>query len=116
MLLGFGLQLVLAASLSSSEAANALLQGRVLDGTHAPIARAHVTARAAGEQGGPSAETDDLGEFTIAAPPRDYTVIVTAPGFRQAAQRMKASDAAGHGLTEFVLEVAGVTETVEVTS
>jgi catecholate siderophore receptor len=119
MLLGVALHLVLtaatAAASGSEVAAGALLHGRVVDTTGAPVSRARVSAVAQGESAGPSTHTDDLGEFVIAAAPGAYDVVVESPGFRPASRRMTARESGGP-VADIVLQVATRSETVDVTA
>src|SRR5688500_13308891 len=90
------------------------IRGRVLDPRHAPIMGALVTARVHNSNRAPSATTDARGEFSLWLPPGDYTLVVTADGFVEASQRIGA-DGAGD-VHEFVLQIAGVRESVSVTA
>jgi catecholate siderophore receptor len=107
------------AAVAQTAPAPALLTGKVLDPSRAPIAAARVTAVPAGPGASASAPatvtavTNDRGEFALALAGGAYTVTVTAPGFRDLSERITTP----HASTpphEFVLEVAGLREDVTV--
>jgi catecholate siderophore receptor len=91
-------------------ASDAFIRGRVVDPTGAPIAGARVALTP--EPSGPSvaAVTDARGDFAVAVPTGTYLVTVAADGFTEAAQRLVAAGRSG----QFMLQVAGVSETVKV--
>jgi catecholate siderophore receptor len=60
-----------------------------------------------------TAVTDQHGEFALALPAGTFTVTIESVGFRLATQRVNASRP-GDGPREFVLQVAGFQETVNV--
>jgi catecholate siderophore receptor len=94
----------------------AYLRGRVLDPTGAPLAGAHVTAQQNTRGSSPSsAVTDARGEFTIALAPGTFTLKVSAGGFAELSQRVNAAQV-GTGPREFVLQIAGVRESVSVSA
>ena len=90
-------------------------QGKVLDSTRAPIAAAQVTA--APDAGGTpvSTRTDVEGNFRLDLIPGRYTIRIVAPLFLDEVQPVRAR-AQGTESREFVLKVAGVSETVTVTA
>ena len=110
---------VLAAGVSPASAAqagvgDATLQGRVLDPSGAPLQGARVTATPAGAPGVPVSDvTDQRGEFTLSLRATIYTLRLAADGFIERNERLNLADVAAR-TSEFVLEVAGVQETVSV--
>jgi len=106
--------LALAAEASPAEA-RFTLQGKVLDSTRAPIAGAKVTATADAGSVRASARTDVQGDFRLALPPGPYTIRIVAAGFLDEVQPVRASED-GAESREFVLIVAGVSETVTITA
>jgi catecholate siderophore receptor len=88
------------------------LRGNVRDESGAPIAGAHVVA-VAGDKSRVAAVTDERGDFTLAVAGGPFTITVVANGFVALTERI---DAVRDGdVRPFVLEVAGVRETVDVT-
>ena len=98
-----------------ADRARVSIQGRVLDPTRAPIAGARVTVVPDVQSSGSSTVTDERGEFTLAVDPGRYAVNVVAPGFLQATQKI---DTLQDGATsrEFVLQIAGIRESVTVSA
>jgi catecholate siderophore receptor len=89
------------------------VQGTVLDPTGAPIttARVAVVPSAPGAPG--STQTDAQGRFVLALGPGAFTLTISAPGFADEVRALRAEQAASLP-REFVLQVAGVRETVKV--
>jgi len=106
--------LALAAEASPAEA-RFTLQGKVLDSTRAPIAGAKVTATADAGSVRASARTDVQGDFRLALLPGPYTIRIVTAGFLDEVQPVRASED-GAESREFVLIVAGVSETVTITA
>jgi len=106
--------LALAVEASPAEA-RFTLQGKVLDSTRAPIAGAKVTATADAGSVRAYALTDVQGDFRLALPPGPYTIRIVAAGFLDEVQPVRASED-GAESREFVLIVAGVSETVTITA
>jgi catecholate siderophore receptor len=101
---------------ASTPGSPAYLRGRVLDPTGAPLAGAQVTAQRNTRGSSPSsAVTDARGEFTIALEPGTFTLKVSAGGFAELSQRVNAAQV-GTGPREFVLQIAGVRESVSVSA
>jgi catecholate siderophore receptor len=100
--------------LSATESPRVTIQGRVLDPMRMPIAGARVTAVPDSQRSGPSTLTDQRGEFTLAVDSGRYTIRVDAPGFVDASQLI-VTPQGGAESREFVLQIAGVRETVTVT-
>ena len=91
------------------------VHGRVLDATRAPIAGARVTTLAGdGRATGHSAVSNQNGEFTLTLDPGGYTFKVAAQGFLEISQTVLLREP-GSESRDFVLQVAGVHETVTVT-
>lgn len=98
------------------------LHGRVVDPLRAPVADARVTVSRAGEdrQATTSADrqatakADQNGEFSLALEPGTYVVAVGADGFADASRRVVVAPT-GVVTAEFVLDLAGYTQAVEVT-
>ena len=59
--------------------------------------------------------TNQRGEFTLALPPGPYTLSIVAGGFIEKSERLVAAPSAG-AIREFVLDVAGPRETVNVSA
>src|SRR6185436_4437941 len=96
--------------------ADAQLRGRVVDPVRAAVVGARVTAVA---EGGTtpvsSAVSDERGEFTLALVPGLYTITVTSDGFLDLSVPVTATGT-GSDTREFMLKVAGVRETVNVSA
>jgi catecholate siderophore receptor len=91
------------------------LEGRVLDSTRAPIAGARVAAVRDGQSTGPSAITDQRGEFSLKLTSGSYRLAVVADGFVEQSQRVNAPQT-GSVSREIVLQVAGVREDITVSA
>jgi catecholate siderophore receptor len=91
------------------------LQGKVLDTTRAPIAAATVTA--VPDAGGTpvSTHSDAQGQFRLDLRSGRYTIRIAAELFREEVYPLRARAEGGES-REFVLKVAGVSETVTVTA
>ena len=90
------------------------VHGRVLDPTRAPIAGARILVSPQGQRPGPSAVSDQNGEFTLSLDPGTYTIQVVAEGFREDSQSVNLLPAADES-REIVLQVAGIRATLTVT-
>ena len=92
------------------------LCGRVVDPVRASVVGARVTAVAeGGTTPAASAVSDEKGEFTLALVPGQYTITVTSEGFLDLAVPVTATGAPSDS-HEFMLKVAGVRETVNVSA
>ncbi len=91
------------------------LHGHALDPTRAPIAGARVTAVPEGGGAGSSVLSDQNGDFTLVLNPGRYTIAVIADGFVAASQALSVPQT-GSASRAFVLQVAGVRETVNVSA
>jgi catecholate siderophore receptor len=101
------------------------IHGTVLDPSGAPLAGARVTAtpidggvptserRATGADRPVSVRTDERGQFALTLELRDYQLTIAAPGFVPFSERWTRATAAQD--REFVLQVQGVQEAVNVT-
>src|SRR5262245_22436461 len=92
----------------------AVLRGRILDSSCAPIQGARISAASLNGVWKGSAVTDPLGEFSMAVDPGRYTVAAVADGFSESSRTVTAS--AGTAAIEFILQVAGVRETLDVSA
>ena len=91
------------------------VRGRVIDPAGAPVAGARITAIAEGRSETASAVSDERGEFSIAVAPGRYRTTAAVDGFVEASAVLDATRAAGKPHL-FLLTVAGVRETVNVTA
>jgi catecholate siderophore receptor len=89
--------------------------GTVLDTSRAPVVGARIVAVPDEAGVALTAVTDPRGEFTVVLAPGDYTIRISAAGFLPAFQRVAASRAGGE-VREFVLQVEGPRETVDVSA
>jgi len=105
--------LVAALSLPVSLRAQTSFHATVLDATRAPIVGATVTATPVAGGAAVTAVTDQRGEFALPLAAGTFTVTIESVGFRLATQRVNASRP-GDAPREFVLQVAGFQETVNV--
>ena len=96
-------------------AASDAFRGTVLDASRAPVAGARVEAIPEAPGVTESAITDPRGAFSLALGPCSYTITVTATGFLPASQRLPPARTAGE-VREFVLQVDGPRETVDVSA
>ena len=90
------------------------VHGRILDPTRAPIPDARITAVREGRASELSAVSDHNGEFSVALEPGSYTVKASAKGFLESSQTVTLAEN-GSESREFVLQLAGVRDTVTVT-
>lgn len=113
MLTAFAVPLALALAAGSVSDAGLAVEGRVLDQTRAPIAKARVTAISDEDRVVAATETDVSGDFTLVLPPGTYQVKAVATGFLESSQALAAVEGS-RDRREFVLWVApfGVTVTV----
>ena len=91
------------------------LHGTVLDTSRAPVVGVRVVASPDRPGTGLTAVTDARGEFTLALGPGSYDITISAPGFVTYVQRLAATKA-GSESREFVLQVEGPRETVDVSA
>jgi catecholate siderophore receptor len=90
------------------------VMGTVVDSSHAPVEGARVSAIPDGGGQAVRTATDSHGAFVISLPPGQYTLSIESDGFLPISRRLSAgSDTARQ---EFVLQVAGPQETVDVTA
>ncbi len=97
---------------AEAQTAQTPLKGTVLDSSRAPIAGAQVIAISAGRNSGPSAVSDQNGEFSLPLEAGTYTVKVAKEGFVEALQTVNLPKS---GSQEFVLQVAPVQGAVTIT-
>ena len=91
------------------------LHGTVLDSSRAPVVGARAVAASDRPGTRVTAVTDARGEFTLALGPGAYDITISAPGFVTDVQRLTATKA-GSESREFVLQVEGPRETVDVSA
>ena len=91
------------------------LHGRVLDPMRGSIAGARITGVPDGHIAGQAAVSDQNGDFTLVLDAGRYTITVIADGFLAASQAIQAPQT-GSESREFVLQLAGVQDTVTVTA
>ena len=89
------------------------VQGTVLDPTGAPITTARVTVVPSAPGVSGTTQTDQQGRFVLALSPGAFTLTISAPGFTDEVRTLRAEQV-GSEPREFVLQVAGVRETVRV--
>ena len=111
--LALPLLFTIAAGQASAQPAPTPLTGQVLDSSRAPVAGARVTAVPVAAGSRVTATTDSRGEFTVSLGTGAYTLTIAADGFLDLVQRVTAPQANAEP-REFVLQVAGVEETVDV--
>ncbi len=90
-----------------------IVHGTVLDSTRAPLPGARVTALCDGRTPTLSTVSGDGGEFSLPLEPGSYSVHAVAPGFAEISQAVILAENGSSSL-EFVLQVAGLRQTVTV--
>ena len=88
------------------------VSGQVTDPSGAPLAGAIVTIVFDGRATGSPAITDQRGAFEVSLPAGDYSLTVSADGFREQTRAITVPLA--NRAADFVLAIAGVRETVAV--
>ena len=91
----------------------ARLHGSVLDATRAPIAGAIVSASTGNTAQPAWTTTNGLGEFDLRLAPGQYTLSANAPGFLELSRQVPVSSGDPPTI-DFVLQVAGITDSVTV--
>jgi catecholate siderophore receptor len=89
-------------------------RGRVLDSSRMPVAGANILATPSGSTVGPSAVSDQSGEFSLQLPAGNYTLKITREGFVEIAQAI-SSPRADSAPQEFVLQVSPLSQALTVT-
>src|SRR5436190_5403186 len=110
------LLLVLALVLTTAPAttqAPVEFRAQVLYSTRAPVSGARATATPSTSGPALSAVTDERGEFRLALAPMAYTLAIESEGFVSATLRINGARPE-EGPRQFVLQVAGLAETVTV--
>ena len=102
-------------SAAQSLADDVVVRGVVLDPSKAPIAGARVSAFPPGRQASVATVTNPRGEFSLTLGPADYKLTIEAEGFVEISRRLNARSPL-EGPLEFVMQIAGVQEQVEVAS
>src|SRR6185503_5261611 len=88
------------------------LKGKVLDPARAPIAGALVTAIPDGKASGPSALSDQAGEFALPLEPGTYALKVTSEGFQESVQTIKVTS--GSEFLSIGMQIEGQHDTVTI--
>jgi len=91
----------------------AVFRGRVVDPMRAAVAAARVTVVAATGGAATNFVSDAEGRFELQLEPGAYLITINSPGFSEESRRI-AVQASGTAPAEFVLQIAGVTQSVEV--
>jgi catecholate siderophore receptor len=107
--------LVLFGTAAIAQTHETLLKGKVLDPMRAAIAGARITVVRASELTAVSASSNQDGEFALLLEPGAYVVTVQSDGFADATRTVTVGQFAGE-IADFVLKVAGYTDTVNVTA
>jgi catecholate siderophore receptor len=97
---------------AQSASARVIVHGTIRDTSKAPIVGAVVTAAPPGQTAPASTTTNARGEFELSLAPGRYTVTAAADGFAPLAQQLSLS--ADTTTPDFVLQVAGIRDTVTV--
>src|SRR6266850_7487600 len=100
---------------ASAQTSGALLTGRVLDPMRAAIAGARISVVRTGQTAAVSAISDQDGRFSVPLEPGAYQVTVTSAGFADATRAVIVGPS-GAETADFVLHVAGFTDSVSVTA
>ena len=96
-------------------AAEYTISGIVHDASGGRIPHAYVAVRRTGSPATLETVSNDLGEFVVQAPgPGSYQIEITAVGFAPLAAKAELSESQPAANMDFTLEVAKLTETVEV--
>jgi len=111
----FALAFTCLAATASADQSLFTLHGIVRDTTGAPIGGARVTAAPEAATGTVSTVSDQRGEFSLALDPGRYTITVAVAGFDDASQRIVAGRT-GDASRAFVMQLAGILESVDVTA
>ena len=98
----------------ASAQAPGVLRGRIVDPMRAPISGAEVTAVGAAPAVTATTISDQNGDFAFQLEPGTYLVRISSAGFADLSRRMTVSAGSAAPL-EFVLQIAGFTQAVEVT-
>ena len=96
-----------------AQSSRSALQGRVLDPARAPIAGARITAAPEGHASGPSAVSDQAGEFSLLLEPGVYAISIVAEGFEETTRTVKLATAGQLPLT-VMLQIGSMHNTVTV--
>jgi catecholate siderophore receptor len=106
----FALVLMMSAAASAQ---TSVFHGRVVDPMKAAVAAARVTVVAPSGGAATTAVSDAEGRFELHLEPGAYLIRINSPGFSEESRRITVQ-ASGTPLAEFVLQIAGVTQSVEV--
>ncbi len=97
----------------ASAQTSGVFRGRIVDPMRAPIAGADVTAVRTAPAMTATTMSDQNGDFAFQLEPGTYLVRISSAGFADALRRMTVSPG-GAAPVEFVLQIAGFTQAVEV--
>jgi catecholate siderophore receptor len=89
------------------------LRGKVVDPARAPIAGARITVVPDGSASGPTAISDQAGEFAFSLEPGRYIVTIFADGFEETSQTVTLGKGGAESLS-VMLKVAGQHNTVTI--
>src|SRR5689334_15745614 len=90
-----------------------MFRGRVVDPMRAAIAAARVTAVASTGGAVTTSVSDTEGRFELQLQPGAYLLTISSPGFSEDSRRITVQ-ASGAAPVEFILQIAGFTQSVEV--
>jgi catecholate siderophore receptor len=88
-------------------------RGRIVDPMRAAVAAARVTVMSASGGSATTSVSDAEGHFEFYLEPGAYVLTISSPGFAEQSRRI-AAQAVGAPPIEFILQIAGVTQSVEV--
>jgi len=98
---------------AAASAQTAVFRGRVVDPTRAAVAAARVTVVAASGGAATTSVSDAEGRFELQLEPGACVITISSPGFAEESHRITVQGSSAPP-TEFVLQIAGVTQSVEV--
>jgi outer membrane receptor protein involved in Fe transport len=103
------------AGLLAAQTPTATIVGRVVDSTHAGIAKASIQVRDVGTNETRVAESQPDGQYTITTlPPGNYEIRVEKAGFKQLRETSLELQADQTARVDVTLEVGAVTQTIDV--
>ena len=105
--------LILTASAAISSAQTTVFRGQIVDPMRAAVAGARVSAVPEGRGTPAAAVSDETGAFALPLDAGTYRVTVTSPGFAEMSRTVTVPGAAASA-GEFVLQLPGYTQSVEV--
>jgi Carboxypeptidase regulatory-like domain len=112
-----GLFVLLISAVCFGQITTTTMVGTVTDATGAAVPNAHVTVTNTATNLTRNAQTNDQGEYRIEfLPVGDYTVAITAGGFKKAIRNGVVLEVAVPARVDAKLELGEIAQTVEVTS